>query len=355
MAVRRGVWLVVALLFVAFMISAAGLVFTAADGRPRARRSPATPRSLLKVSGDLQEIEPGGVLGQFFEPPPTVRSLVDALRKAKVDRRVTSVSSGRPARRRSGARSRRCATRSSTSGRRASRSSRILEYGGEQEYYLASACDKVFLMPTASLDLTGIASYELFLRGTLDKIGAYPDVAAHRRLQDRGEHLHGAHLSRRRTARWRSRSTPISTSSWCGGSPRAGTSRKQEVRALIDHGPFLPEDAVRAGLVDDLAYEDELDDKVAARTAARSRFSRQDDYRHVSAGVARPQPRAAHRGDLRGRHDQQRREQLRLADRAGRRLRHASSSYLRKARADNSIKAIVLRIDSPADRRSRPT
>ena len=31
-------------------------------------------------------------------------------------------------------------------------------------------------MPTASLDLTGMASYELFLRGMLDKIGAYPDA-----------------------------------------------------------------------------------------------------------------------------------------------------------------------------------
>jgi len=41
----------------------------------------------------------------------------------------------------------------------------FMEYGGEQEFYLASACDKVFLLPTASLDLTGIASYELFLRG----------------------------------------------------------------------------------------------------------------------------------------------------------------------------------------------
>src|SRR5205085_9531568 len=51
-----------------------------------------------------------------------------------------------------------------------------LEYGGEQEFYLATACDKVFLMPTASLDLTGVASYELFMRGTLDKIGAYPDT-----------------------------------------------------------------------------------------------------------------------------------------------------------------------------------
>ena len=30
-----------------------------------------------------------------------------------------------------------------------------------------------------------------------------------------------------------------------------------EVRELIDHGPYLPEDAMRAGLVDDLAYEDD--------------------------------------------------------------------------------------------------
>ena len=52
----------------------------------------------------------------------------------------------------------------------------FMEYGGEQEFYLSTACDKIFLMPSASLDLTGMASYELFLRGMLDKIGAYPDA-----------------------------------------------------------------------------------------------------------------------------------------------------------------------------------
>ena len=51
----------------------------------------------------------------------------------------------------------------------------FLEYGGDREYYLASAADKVYLLPTSPLDLTGVASYEIFLRGTLDKVGAYPD------------------------------------------------------------------------------------------------------------------------------------------------------------------------------------
>ena len=41
----------------------------------------------------------------------------------------------------------------------------FLEYGGDREYYLASAADRVFLLPTSPLDLTGVASYELFLRG----------------------------------------------------------------------------------------------------------------------------------------------------------------------------------------------
>jgi ClpP class serine protease len=32
---------------------------------------------------------------------------------------------------------------------------------------------------------------------------------------------------------------------------------------VIDQGPLLPEDALRNGLVDGLAYEDQLDDRVA--------------------------------------------------------------------------------------------
>ena len=90
MAVRRGVWLVLALISVAVMISAAGLIFTALliGGEPTVAGNSVV---MMKVSGDLQESEPGGVIGQIFEPPPTVRSVVDTLRKAKVDKRVTGI------------------------------------------------------------------------------------------------------------------------------------------------------------------------------------------------------------------------------------------------------------------------
>ena len=51
-----------------------------------------------------------------------------------------------------------------------------LEFGGQREYYLATAADKVYLMPSSPLDLTGVATYEVFLRGTLDKVFAASDT-----------------------------------------------------------------------------------------------------------------------------------------------------------------------------------
>ena len=56
-----------------------------------------------------------------------------------------------------------------------------------------------------------------------------------------------------------------------------------DVKTLIDHGPFLPEDALRAGLIDDLAYEDELDDKVKL-APGKVRYVEMNEYRQVSAG-----------------------------------------------------------------------
>ena len=298
---------------------------------------------LLNVGDDLQEVEPSGVLGQFLEAPPTVRSVVDALRKASVDRRVTSVII-RPTNS-AALWGKVQEVREAIVEFKKSKKPIIayLEFGGDQSYYLASACDKVFLMPTASLDLTGMASYELFLRGALDKMGVVPDslhvgdyktasntftehsfTPAHREMaQSLNADLYEQLIAGLADGRHRTAS---------------------EMRTLIDHGPYLPEDAVRAGLVDDLAYEDEIDDKVVLGSG-RTRMLKQQEYRAVglnSLGLNRG-PRIA------------------LIYAVGTITSGASSEspsgqsvgsdtiveYLRKARADKSIRAIVLRIDSP--------
>ena len=343
MAGRRGVWLVVIFITIAVGVSAAGLVFTALlMGRQPSVASNST--LLLRVGGDLQEAEPGGLVGSFFEPPPTVRSVVESLRKAKVDRRITSVvirPTGTAA-----LWAKVQEVRDAIVDFKSSKKPIIayLEYGGEQEFYLASACDKVFLMPTASLDLTGMASYELFLRGTLDKIGAYPD-ALHI-----GEYKTASNQMTEHTFTPAHREMAESLNrdlyeQLVKGIASGRQKQEAEVRTLIDHGPFLPEDAVRAGLIDDVAYEDELDDKVSLGKGA-SHFVEHDEYRSVSPGSL-----GLNRGP-----------RIAVLYAAGIISSGESSydspqgevvgsdtiiRYLRKARSDDTIKAIVLRIDSP--------
>ena len=341
-AVRRGVWIVIAFIVTAVVISVAGVIATAfLIGRsPHVASNSAL---VLRVSGDLPEVEPGGLMGSLLEPPPTVRSVVDALRKAKVDRRVTSViirPTGTAALWGKVQEIRDAVVDFKTSGKPIVA---FLEYGGEQEFYLASACDKVFLMPTASLDLTGMANYELFLRGTLDKIGAYPD-ALHI-----GDYKTASNTFTERTftPAHREMSESLNKDLYdqlIKGLAEARHKTVAEMRQLVDHGPFLPEDAVRAGLVDDVAYEDELDDKVQLG-AANVKFLEQRDYRSVPAtslGLNRGQRIAVlyavgiiSSGES--------------SDSPGGEVVGSDTivRYLRKARGDSSIKAIVLRIDSP--------
>jgi protease IV len=342
-ALRRGVWIVLALIFVAVAISAAGLIGTAllVGGPVQVEGNSAL---VLKIGGDLQETEPGGVFGQLFEAPPTVRSVVDSLRKAKVDARVTSViirPTGTAALWAKVQEVRDAITDFRTSGKPIVA---YLEYGGEQEFYLASACDKVFLMPAASLDLTGIASYELFLRGTLEKIGAYPD-ALHI-----GDYKTASNTFTERTytPQHREMAESLNTDLYeqlIRGLAEGRHKTEKEIRDLIDHGPFLPEDAVRAGLVDDVAYEDEIDDKVTL-AGGEVNYLDQQRYRQVlpsSLGL-NTGPRIAviyavgiiSSGESNYDSPQ---GQVVGAD--------TIVEYLRKARADSSVRAIVLRVDSP--------
>src|SRR5262245_46345744 len=174
---RRGLTVLFTLLGIAVFISIAGFIaLYLLFGREPAVASSST--LVLQVGGDLTEVAPADVVGYLRGvKTPTVRSVVDNLRKAKVDSRIRAVLL-RP----TGFQSPFWGTvqeiRDAVIDFRKSGKPvyAYLEYGGDREYYLATAADKIFLMPSTPLDLTGVATYQLFLRGTLDKIGAYPDL-----------------------------------------------------------------------------------------------------------------------------------------------------------------------------------
>jgi protease-4 len=341
MAVRRGVWIVIFLIVFAISVSAIGmLLIVAAIGRePQVAQNSTL---VLRVGGDLNEIEPGGVFAPFLESAPTLRSVTDMLRHAKTDSRIKSVilkPSGDAALWGKVQELRDAVIDFRRSGKPIAA---YLEYGGQQEFYLATACDKVFLMPSASLDLTGIASYELFMRGMLDKIGAYPD---------------GMHIGEYKTAlneftektytpAHREMAVSLNTDLYqqlVRGIAEGRHKSEADVRSLIDHGPFLSEDALKAGLIDDVAYEDELDDKVKLG-AAKPTYVDMNDYRQTNAPFGHGSQKIAviyATGLIASGKS--------TYDTTGSQVTGSDTiiEYLRKARADQSTKAIILRIDSP--------
>ena len=173
---RRGIVLVISLVSLAVLVCIAGVVillFVASRGPSIGDGS----TLVLRPGGELQEIARDDVVGQLLQSEgSTVRGFADALRKAKRDPRIHSVllmptSLDLPYWAKV-QELRDAVLDFRTSGKMVVA---YLEYGGDREYYLASAADRVFLLPTSPLDLTGVASYEIFLRGTLDKLGVYPD------------------------------------------------------------------------------------------------------------------------------------------------------------------------------------
>ncbi len=341
---RRGFAILFTLLGVAFFISIVGfallyLVFG---------REPAVPSNatlVLRVGGDLTEIAPTDVVSYIRGVKrPTVRSMVENLRKAKVDPRVRAVLL-KP----TGFESpfwakvqeiRDAVLDFKTSGKPVYA---YLEYGGDREYFLATAADKVFLMPSTPLDLAGVATYELFLRGTFDKIGAYPD------LHHIGDYKTYSNTFTEKgfTAAHKAMDQSLNRDLYeqiVRGIADGRKKNETDVRALLDEGPFLPEDALRAGLIDDVAYDDQVDEKLRAGETRRRLDS--DDYARVSlssVGLNRG-PRVA------------------IIYAAGT-INSGKSGYdpvdgpvagsdtlieyIRQARKDSSVRAIVLRIDSP--------
>ena len=343
MGVKRGVRFILVFLLLAVFASMAGVaVLYFLVSRPPSVASDSV--LVLRVPGGLTEHRQNPLLTPFVGAGPTVRSVVDSLRKAKVDDRINGVilkplgpqlywgkvqeirdavldyrESGKPI-------------------------AAFLEYGGTQEYYLASAADKVYLIPGSPLDIVGLAGYEVFVRTALDKIGTYPDMVAAGDYKTAANQYTETTMTPAHREMAESLNRDLYEQLIAGIAEARGLSG-DEVRRLVDEGPFLPEDALAAGLIDGLAYEDELKDREPF-DEADWRVTSDSDYRQVGLRAV---------GLNRG-------ERIALIYAVGAISSGAGGvdfmggevlgsdtlvSAIRTARNDDSVRAIVLRIDSP--------
>jgi len=336
---RRGLLIVFILLFLATAASCGGLLVLSlfVSETPSV---PANATLYLPIKAPFAEVEASDLISQFVARPATLRQTIEAIRKAKIDSRVkalvvTPISAG-------GLWGQIQEVRQALEDFKASGKTvtAYLEDGGSQEYYVASVANRIVLMPGGQLDLTGLATYELFLRGSLDKLGIQPDllhIGDYKTFSNTftEKSFTKAHLEMTQSLNRDQYDELVRAIA-------AGRKRTvDEVRTLIDDGPYLADQAKQAGLVDAVAYEDQLDDDKPIAGTQRLEASAYFNV-PVSLGVPAAGARIAllyATGSIASGSSS--------FDGSGVIGSATFASWLRKVRIDPSVRAVVVRIDSP--------
>ena len=221
----------------------------------------------------------------------------------------------------------------------------FMEYGGNKEYYLATAADKIILLPTGYLMITGLVAQVTFIKGTLDKLGIVAD------LEHIGDYKSASDLVTRESMSPAHREVVNSllddmydqiTSQIAKG---RGWSQ-EETKSKIDMGPFTASEARKADLVDTLLFYDQVDGliKQAVETKtqrlAHQAYRKQRYYKYSWAIPPKIAVIFATGSIFSG---QSGREFL-IGDVMG---SETISKAIKRAREDKRVKAIVFRVDSP--------
>lgn len=241
-----------------------------------------------------------------------------------------------------------------------------LNSAGNAEYLLATTMDRIVLMPTGSLNLTGLRSEILFFKGLLEKLDIEADMLS------MGEFKSGVEPYVRNTMSdsFRKSMTDLLDDLYtqmlnkiAGGRDGITFERAAE---LIDNGPFIAQEAHDFSLVDDLLYYDQLldniknqenDDEIVEVVEPGEKKRKMPNMNSFTGlmqffSMLNPPQRGRRRPAA---------NQLALIYASGPILPDLGSSFstmsvitprsltkaLQKARSDDSVKVVVLRVDSP--------
>ena len=305
---------------------------------------------VLRVAGALPDYSPDDPFKKYFGgPDQSLTGLVMQFKKAKVDRRIKAIlldvnMSGVGWGKAEEIRDAIADFRSSGKPVYA-----YIEFGLNKEYYIATAADKIIVPPPGELFINGLAADVMFFRGSLDKLGIYPDIyqigkyksagdmftqkqmtEAHRQyVNELLDDLYGRYINTIAQARHK---TP------------------DEVKALIDNAPYDADEAKKQGLIDEAMYRDEVETMLKKQLGQKESEPlvavRNAEYRDVA-----PESLGLNKG-----------ERIAVIYASGEIGSGSSQSSpsgdqsigsdtlakaLNDAAADKTIKAIVLRVDSP--------
>jgi protease-4 len=156
-----------------------------------------------------------------------------------------------------------------------------LDGGGIREYFLAAAADRVSLLPSATLDITGLSSEAVFFLGALEKLGIAADVVQMGKYKAAGEMFTRREMSSAHREMMESLVDDV-YGQVVDGVAESRRLEPAQVREIFDRGPFLAAEALEARLVDELGYEDEIEAKLVAACDGAAIIERHDYARRRS-------------------------------------------------------------------------
>ncbi len=306
---------------------------------------------VLSVSGSLPDYVPEDRMAKLvgINQPQSFTSLLTQLRKAKVDKRIGAVllniefpgiGWGKAEELRDAIKDFRASGKPVYA---------YMEIGTNREYYIATAAEKVFLPPSGDLYVNGFAAEAMFYRGSLDKLGIEPEVIQIGKYKSAPEQYTRKEMSEGQ----REVINAILDEYYNRFSSTIAETRKksvEDVKAIIDNAPYHATEAQQQGLIDGANYRDQVYEELKGRLG----YKADDKIRTISGAEYREIP-----SDSLGLNTG---ERIAVVYASGAITSGKSSNSpfggemvgsdtivraINDAAEDSSIKAIVLRVDSP--------
>lgn len=218
---------------------------------------------------------------------------------------------------------------------------------GAREYYVALAADKIFLGDSDRLFLKGLRAEMMYFQKTLEKLGVSVEIEHAGKYKDFGDMFTRSNMSPE------TREVIGSVVDDLYGNivahvAAARNKSPEDVRAIIDRGPFTATQALKEGLVDELRFEDQLWGELKQQihsTVEPVRISL-DKYSKVPPDAASLPGKSriaivAAQGDIvRGDPSDDGAGESGLTS-------YGFDKLLRQVGSDSRVKGVIIRIDSP--------
>ena len=338
---------ILAVLILVVVIGIAAIVSVFRRGEPTIRDNSLLT---LRVAGSLPDYSPDDPFKKYFGgPDQSLTGLVMQFKKAKADSRIkavlldidmSGVGWGKAEELRDAIADFR------TSGKPVYA---YVELGLNKEYYIAIACDKIYVAPPGELFINGLAADVMFFRGSLDKLGIYPDIFQIGKYKSAGDMFTQKEMTEAHREYINSLLDDL-FGRYVNAIAQARHKTPDEVQALIDNAPYNAAKAKEAGLIDEAAYRDDVEKQIKSSLGYKEADTftpvRGSEYRDVS-----PESLGLNKG-----------ERIAVIYASGDIGSGSSqnspsgdqsigsdtvSKALNDAAGDKTIKAIVLRVDSP--------